>query len=313
MSNPFKKRVERPALQDPVQTLQIHGVHGERKQTEHVPIPSSPRRLVSLPISSIRANRYQKRETVNEEEYQILKEQIRDLGLLFTAVVCEDPDDPAYYNLMMGGHLRLQAAAELGITEVQASVQNYDSLKIGKGTYFENRGRQPLSLVEQGLVFLQFQEDEGWTQEEIAQNLHTQRPHVSAAILAVRSAPDIQEMLRKAPDRGKRCAYYLRQLDELGPEKAIALRGPIIADFLSRKISTDEVKELVADILKREKSEGKEGEVSVEVAQGKEKVITISKNLQRYVKRLGDRVPSHDERAELVKVKESIEAILSRE
>jgi len=312
--DPFKNRRSRVPVQvkDPAQSLQEHGVHGEREASS-VLLPS--RRLVTLPIEKIRAGRYQKRESVNEEEFQQLKDQIAELGLQFTAVVCQDPDDTNFYNLMMGGHLRLRAATELGITEVQAVIQDYDRLRLAKGTYFENRGRQALTIIEEGLIFQQIQEDlqedgEHWSQERIAQELKVNRSYVSLCMLAANSAPDIQEMLR-ADRRGQRCFYYLRQLDELGQEKAMSLRAPIIKGFLEETISTDQVKTLVEQILQKEKGEAKE-EVSIETAKAKEKTVSVLKSFQRYEKILGDRPPSQSEREDLLNVKERIEQILAR-
>ena len=307
--DPFKRRSAKVVpVQDPSKSLQEHGVHGSRETSSTLP-PS--RRLVTLPIDRIRPGRYQKRETVNAEEYQQLKNQIAELGLQFTAVVCQDPDDEHYYNLMMGGHLRLRAAAELGITEVQAVIQDYDRLRLAKGTYFENKGRQPLTVIEEGLVFRQFQEDDQWTNEKIAAELKVTRQHVSFCLSAIDAAPDIQDMLCVEPGRGQRCFYYLRQLDELGQEKATTLRTPIIEGFVKENISTDQVKLLVEQILQKEKGEGKE-EVSIEAARGKEKTVSVLKSFQRYEKILGDRTPTEAEREDLIKVRERIEQILAR-
>jgi ParB/RepB/Spo0J family partition protein len=304
--DPFKKRKASVQVQDPAKSLQEHGVHGKREVSSTLP-PS--RRLVTLPIDRIRPGRYQKRETVNAEEFQQLKDQIAELGLQFTAIVCRDPDDEHFYNLMMGGHLRLRAAAELGITEVQAVIQDYDRLRLAKGTYFENKGRQPLTVIEEGLIFQQLKEDENWSQERMAQELKVSRSYVSMCILASNSAPDIQAMLRADPGRGQRCFYYLRQLDELGLEKAMSLRAPIIENFLNETISTDQVKLLVEQILKAEKGEE---EVSVEAAKGKEKTVSVLKSFRRYEKILGERPPTEAEREDLIQVKERIEQILAR-
>ncbi|GHO88242.1 ParB/RepB/Spo0J family partition protein [Dictyobacter formicarum] len=307
--NPFKARRTGPAVQDPSVTLREHGIHGSRESVGAVqPVA---RRLTVVPIERIRPSRYQKREHLDPQTYEQLKDQIRDLGFQFTAVLCQDPDDERFYNLMMGGHIRIQAAKELGIQEVQAVIKDYDRLQLAKGTYFENNGRQPLTLMEEGLTFRQLQEDEGWSQERIASELKVSRSHVSLCMLAAESAPDIQDMLKADPSRGQRCFYYLRQLDELGGEKAAALRAPIIQKFLDGEISTDQVKHLVEQILQNEKS-GKSEPISIESAQGKEKVVSALKSFQRYEKVLGDRVPSQSEREELETIKERIEAILAR-
>lgn len=292
---------------DPRQNIEQHGIHGDR-------LAPASRRIVMIPIERIRPGRYQKRETVNAEKYQQLKDQIKELGLNFVAIVCVDPDDNNFYNLLMGGHLRTQAARELGIAEVSAIIRDYDQEAMAKGTYFENNGRQPLTLIEEGLIFKQLQDDKKWTQEEIAEKLLVPggRSHVALCLLTVTAPPDIQEMLRHDPRRGSRCFYYLRQLDELGEEKAIRLRAPIIHDFLLGKISTDEVKILVQQILQREQGEVVQ-DISFDEARRQNKIATTVKTFQRFEKEIGIGAPSVAERETLLDLKQKIESILERD
>lgn len=306
-TNPYRNR--RPAPIDPAQSLQQHGVHGDRQGSM-----SPSRRVIMIPIERIRPGRYQKRETINPEKYQQLKNQIKELGLNFVAIVCVDPDDTSYYNPMMGGHLRIQAASELGITEVAAILRDYDQETLAKGTYYENNGRQPLTLIEEGLIFKQLQEDKGWTQEEIAEKLIVPggRSHVALCLLTVTAPPDIQEMLRHDPRRGSRCFFYLRRLDEeLGEERAAQLRAPIIRDFLIGKISTDEVKILVEQALQREKDHSNQA-LSLEEAKRQNKIVTTVKSFQRFEKEIGTGTPSATERETLLDLKKKIEDILER-
>jgi ParB/RepB/Spo0J family partition protein len=299
--------------QDPAQALQKYGVHGDRGQESTTTAHSSSRRIVTVPIRSIRAGRYQKRESIDQEKYQQLKEQIRELGFNFVAILCVDPDDNAFYNPMMGGHLRIQAASELGITEVSAIIRDYDRTALAKGTYYENQGRQPLSIVDEGLIFKQLQDDEGWTQEEIATNLLVPggRSHVALCLLTVTAAPDLQAMLRKDPIRGQRCFYYLRQLDVLGEERATELRAPLIRDFEERKISTDEVNILVKQILQRE--QGQEVEhVSLDQVRRKHKITSAYKSFRRFEQEIGAALPSAEERETLARLRKKIDELLER-
>lgn len=307
-ADPYKSRRTAVQPRDPAVSIREHGVHGDRT-------PSSSRRLVMVDINKIRPGRYQKRETVDELKYQQLKDQIRDLGLNFIAILCVDPEDDNYYNLMMGGHLRIQAAGELGITEVPATIREYNSLDQGKGTYFENNGRQQLTLIEEGLIFKQFQEDEGWTQEEIATKLIVPggRSHVALCLLTVTAPPDIQEMLRQDPKRGNRCFTYLKQLDVLGEERAITLRGPIIHDFLLGTLSTDEVQVMVKQILAREQDgQGDDTSVSLPIVRRQNKISSTIKSFRRFEKEIGDAVPSPGERDALIRLKAKVDDILKR-
>ena len=314
-TDPFKTRrpVRDSKVQDPAEAMQHYGVHGERNQ-ETSTLSSTSRRITTVPISKIRPGRYQKRESIDPTKYQQLKEQIEELGLNFVAVLCTDPDDAYFYNLMMGGHLRIQAAAETGITEVSAIIREYDRLALAKGTYFENNGRQPLSLIDEGLIFKQCQEDEGWTQEDIANHLLVPggRSHVALCLLTVTAPPDIQAMLRKDPKRGQRCFYYLRQLDVLGQEKAIRLREPIIQDFMNGKISTDEVAVLVKQLLQGTQAEA-ENPVSLNDVRRRNNIASTVKNFRRFEKEIGHTAPSQAERETLLELKAQIDGILERQ
>jgi ParB family transcriptional regulator, chromosome partitioning protein len=315
-TDPFKGRragIAKMPVKDPAVAIQQYGVHGNRTPGEQAPPLPTSRRLISVPISSIRPGRYQKRESIDPEKYQQLKDQIQELGLHFVAVLCVDPDDSTFYNPMMGGHLRIQAAQELGITEISAIIREYDRTVLAKGTYFENNGRQPLSVIDEGLTFKQLQEDEGWTQEEIATKLLVPggRSHVALCLLTVTAPPDLQEMLRKDPKRGHRCFYYLRQLDVLGEERAIHLRGPLIQDFLLGKISTDEVHLLVKQILQREQGEAEQHISLVEVRR-QNKIASTVKSFRRFEKEIGTQAPSQAEREALLNLKKKIDGILGR-
>src|SRR5258708_3022553 len=107
--DPFKKR-RAPAPVDPAAALQQHGIHGDRDSRGQTAMPS--RRLLTVPLERIRPGQYQKREFVDPEKYQQLKDQITSLGFNFVAILFVDPNDPDYYNPAMRGHIRIQAARE---------------------------------------------------------------------------------------------------------------------------------------------------------------------------------------------------------
>lgn len=306
----FKQR-RVPIPIDPAAALQQHGIHGDRDGRTALP----SRRLITVPLERIRPGRFQKRESTDPEKYQQLKDQIADLGLNFVAVLFPDPDDNDYYNPGMGGHLRIQAASELGLLEVQAIIRDYDKVLLAKGTYMENMGRQPLTLVEEGLLFQECQDDPDlhWTQEEIAKYLLVPggRSHVALCMLAASAAPDLREMLRKDPKRGQRAFYYFRQLDELGQERAMELRAPHIANFLVGKISTDEVRLIMKQILEREYGQTEEP-VSLDLARRQHKITSTLTGFQRFEKEIGTATPSPSEREALETLKAGIDEILAR-
>lgn len=308
--DPFRRVSNRPAPVDPIESMKQHGVHGDRESSS---ARATSRRLISVPITSIRPGKFQKRETIDPEKYQQLKDQIAELGLNFITILVPDPDDQNFYNPAMGGHIRIQAARELDITEVFAIVRDYDPIALAKGTYMENQGRQPLTLVEEGLTFQQCADDLGWTQEEIAKNLIVPggRSHVALCMLVASAAPDLREMLRREPTRGQRAFYYFRQLDELGQERAMELRAPHIESFLLGKISTDDVRLIMLKILAAERGEEVE-QVSVELTKREQKMHSTLASFQRFTKAIGSEKPSDKERESLEQLRAKIDEILKR-
>src|SRR5437588_387945 len=82
------------------------------------------------------------------------------------------------------------------------------------------------------------------------------RDRIKECEVASRDAPDIQEMLRTAGDRGLRAAKSLRQLDRLDqPEQGILRaaieRAPLIQKFLAGELTTDGVQHAVDAIFTR--------------------------------------------------------------
>lgn len=306
----FKK--QRPAPVDPATTLREHGIHGDREG--HIGLPS--RRLITIPLARIRPGKFQKRERIDEETFQQLKDQIADLGFNFVAILSVDPEDNNFYNPAMGGHIRIQAATDLGHTEIQAIVRDYDKRALVKGTYMENTGRQSLTIVEEGLIFQECQDDPElqWTQEEIAKYLLVPggRSHVALCLDAARAAPDLREMLRKDPLHGRRALYYFKQLDVLGVERATELRAPHIENFLLRKISTDEVRLLMLQILAKERGETQD-DFSLEQAKREHRATSTLSSFQRFEKAIGDGIPNARERETLESLRGKIDVILKRQ
>lgn len=306
------KQQRRPAPVDPTVAIRQHGVHGDRSGSTALP----SRRLITVPIERIRPGKFQKRERVDPEKYQQLKDQIEDLGFNFVAILFPDREDSDYYNPAMGGHIRIQAASELGLTEVQAIIREYDTIALAKGTYMENMGRQPYTIVEEGLIFQECMDDPDlqWTQEEVAKYLLVPggRSHVALCLDAARAAPDLREMLRKDPQRGRRALYYFKQLDVLGEERAMELRAPHIENFLLGKISTDEVRLIMHQLLARDRGESEE-DLSLEQARREHRATSTLASFQRFEKAIGSDIPNQRERETLENLKAKIEAILERQ
>src|SRR5450755_4923884 len=68
-----------------------------------------------IPATRIRSSDFQYRETRDEAEFARLRNQIRKRGMRHIFWVCHDQQDPTFYKLTQGGHLRIEIAVELGL------------------------------------------------------------------------------------------------------------------------------------------------------------------------------------------------------
>jgi ParB/RepB/Spo0J family partition protein len=317
---------QRPKL-DPVADLEKFGYVGQRKDESEVPeqesLPPWFHQFKLAPIDTIRPGPYQVRMVKDPEKDEQLRAQIReDLENHETVqhvfVVVEDQEDSRYYNPKMGGHRRLEIAKEEGVQNVYIWVQDYNQEELARGTYAENdRGaRQELTIVEEGELFRRVQQTLGWTQTEIAEHFHVVggQPHVARCIQAASYPEDIKSMLLKDPERGMRAAHILAQLDEaFGPEKAIAVRAPLIKAFEGKTLPTDALQLQVDHLLGkhhlREKIPISGGlplsppdPLSEEQLLRLERATTVQKSFVRYQKTAGNASPSTDERAVMADV-----------
>ena len=89
------------------------------------------------------------------------------------------------------------------------------------------------------------------------------------------------------------------------------LRAPHIADFLIGKISTDEVRLIMKQILDKEHGQTEEP-VSLDQARREHKITSTLASFQRFEKEIGAAPVSPTERETLEALKTKIEEILAR-
>ena len=153
------------------------------------------------------------------------------------------------WQVARGGHTRLKAAKEAGLTAYPVIVVEYDNKRSALATARENLARvDELTPVEEGRLYLILKQEFGYVQEELARELEISRDRIKECEAAAQSAQDILEMFHRIKDlggdtnRGLRAAKYLRRLDVLNDrqaELAVRLRAPLIDAFLYERITTD--------------------------------------------------------------------------
>ena len=337
-STPVKKeRVDRfrqavgGAKLDPVGEVMTFGYVGQRseevveteKYQEVVQLPLWLEHLRMIPVDHIRPGRYQKRlkEAQDPLILALLEEQMRtdyERGeLQLFLFVMQDPANPDFFNPSRGGHRRVEIAQKIGVSEILCYVSEYDPEDLSFGTYFENEGRQNLSIIEKGLMYLAFIEDRNLSQEEVAIQYHVKggRNYVGRCIRAAKAAADIQAMIFHDPDRSMRVLDVLSQLDFV--DDGVAKRAPIIAAFQNKQLTADGVQIAVNRVLAGEVfSLGGQGEGKTlplkEIARI-ERFHSVRTGFDRYLREVENEPPGPQEREELAQLRQRIDEVLALE
>lgn len=298
------------------------------------PLPPWLQHFKKIPITQIRPGDYQKRLSSDLIRERVQKDaqleaQMResiDRGLFQLDVhVMQDPDSPEIYYPCQGMHRRIEIAQRIGVTEVTCYVHPYNRDGLALGTYFENSefSRLGLNIIEEGLMFHQTYTDHpGWTQDEIAAFYKIPDPdrggrdHVYRCLQAARAMPDVQKLVFDDPERATRVVGILSQMDSI--EKCVEKRAPIIQGFLEKKLTVDQVGIAVDTVLQGgefalDEAKAKKGVATPRTIGRFERAIAARKGFGRYFSIIGDEPPSLSERAELEKLRDQLNIVLSRQ
>lgn len=135
-----------------------------------------------LSISLLKSSRYQTRDAAfySYEELQNLANSIKTIGLLELPRVRKDPDDPVCYEII-SGHRRIQAVSKfLGWKKIRCEIyEKIDEFYAFRLNIAENLQRYDLSAYEEGVAYLLCHRLFGFSDEEIARQLHKSRQTVS--------------------------------------------------------------------------------------------------------------------------------------
>jgi ParB family chromosome partitioning protein len=222
-------------------------VEEEEEETHRADEPG----VIWVDIDNIEDNPYQHAEDINPDEFQALVESIRADGFLGALNVSPLAAEGHYY-LNGGGHQRRNAARTAGLKKLPVFVteEPVDRSVLAFRVARENTTRVNTSIINLGNLYQQMIDEFKLTQDEIAQRIGKDRNHVKFALMAARSASDIQDMLRQRPESLRAMTYFRRI------EKAED-RQPIMQRFLAGELSTEGVRQAVEALLESRKPQEK--------------------------------------------------------
>ncbi|HEX2223343.1 MAG TPA: ParB/RepB/Spo0J family partition protein [Thermoanaerobaculia bacterium] len=184
----------------------------------------------SLPVESLKPNRFQPRTYFDEAGIAELSESIRIQGLVQPIVVSPEPDGS--YSII-AGERRWRAARRAGLENVPVVIREVsDDGERLELALVENLQRSDLNPVEEAEAYLLLQEKFSLSQEEVASRVGKARTTVTNALRLLKLPEEVRELLRD----GRLTAGQARPLLSLtDPDEQIALAQRAIRESLSAR------------------------------------------------------------------------------
>ena len=156
--------------------------------------PPAPAPVQSLPVASLRPNRFQPRAHFDEAEIEALAESIRAQGIIQPLAVAADP---AGHYTIIAGERRWRAAREAGVPTVPALVReadDRDSLLLG---LVENVAREELSAVEEARAYALLMDEFGLSLGELGERVGKAKPTVSNRLRLLELPDDLLGLVER--------------------------------------------------------------------------------------------------------------------
>ena len=193
-----------------------------------------------LPVSTIRANRYQPREHFGEEQLSALADSIREVGVLQPVLV--RPADDGYE--LIAGERRWRAARRAGLQAIPALIRTTDDASALEHALVENVHRADLNALEEAAAYQQLIEDFGLTHEQVAARVGRSRVAITNTLRLLQLPPAIQKMIQEDTLKGGHARALLGTPDRAFQEQ---LARRVVNEGLSVRAVEDAVRAHVGD------------------------------------------------------------------
>ncbi len=142
--------------------------------------------------SKVRLPDDQIRTAVDEQGLASLKRSMQELGLI-NPIVCRKVGDE--WEIITGAR-RFMAAGSLGWESIPVSVVKVGDEKAEKMKVAENRDREDVDAIDEGLYFLRMMAKQAWTQKQLASAFGYSEGYVSQRIRAVQWPDCLKDAVR---------------------------------------------------------------------------------------------------------------------
>lgn len=227
----------------------------------------------TLPVSKMRAGKYQPRTRMDEGALNELAESIRAQGIMQPILVRALGDDPGRYEII-AGERRFRAAQLAGLKEVPVLVRDVADENAAVMALIENIQREDLNPLEEAQGVRRLLDEFGLTHEQAAQAIGRSRSATSNLLRLLNLAQPVQTMLLAGDiDMG-----HARALLATSAAQQIMLANEVIA----RRLSVRETEKRVARLLRDE------DEVAARSTAAPRRAAAHTGDLERMEKALSD-------------------------
>jgi len=148
--------------------------------------------ITTLPIASIKPNRYQPRKTFDPEKMAELTESIKENGIIQPLIVTKTSSSE--YELV-AGERRLEAAKQAGLEKVPVVIRSVSKKEQLQLALIENIQREDLNPIEEAIAYNTLVEDFGLTHNQISEIVGKDRATVTNSLRLLKLPEEVKQML----------------------------------------------------------------------------------------------------------------------
>jgi ParB family chromosome partitioning protein len=190
---------------------------GEPAVTQPRVPPEGEQRIV--PISQVKAGKYNPRKTFKEEELAELADSIREKGLVQPILVRPEPGNPGSYEIV-AGERRWRASQRAGLHNIPVIVRELAEQEVLELAIIENVQRSDLNAIEEAAGYQELIERYAYTQERLAEVIGKSRSHLANTLRLLKLPATVRAMV----EDGKLTAGHARALIGRDDAEALALK-----------------------------------------------------------------------------------------
>ena len=149
--------------------------------------------VLEIPVSSIRANKYQPRTEFNQAKLNDLVNSIKEKGVVQPVLLRKMESG---YELI-AGERRLRAAKALGMEKIPAILKNVADVDMLEISLIENIQREELNPMEEAFAYQRLMTEFGFTQEAVSKVIGKDRSTVANTLRLLFLPNKVQDHLAK--------------------------------------------------------------------------------------------------------------------